>query len=64
MLSVFPFSGKLYEELNINIEIRSLTYEKYIAFYIVRNNIVEILFILNSAQNIKSILSYYFEKNN
>lgn len=56
-LSIFPFAGKVYKEIETKIEIRSLVYKKYICFYTVRNDAVEILFILNSAQNIKEILS-------
>jgi len=56
-LSVFPLAGKVYEEIEAKIEIRSLPYKNYISFYRVRNGIVEVLFIFNSAQNIKNILS-------
>lgn len=56
-LSVFPLAGKVYEELETKMEIRSLAYKKYVCFYWVKNDAVEILSILNSAQNIKNILS-------
>ncbi|HEY8036739.1 MAG TPA: type II toxin-antitoxin system RelE/ParE family toxin [Methylobacter sp.] len=56
-LSVFPLAGKVYEEIETKIEIRSLPYKNYISFYRVRNDVVEILYIFNSAQNIKNILS-------
>ncbi len=56
-LSVFPLAGKVYEGLETKMEIRSLAYKKYVCFYWVKNDAVEILSILNSAQNIKNILS-------
>lgn len=56
-LSVFPLAGKVYEEMEAKIEIRSLPYKNYVSFYRVRNDVVEILFIFNSAQNIKNILA-------
>ncbi len=55
-LSIFPFAGKVYEEMEEGIEIRSLSYKNYVSFYRVRNERVEVLFIFNSAQNIKNIL--------
>jgi plasmid stabilization system protein ParE len=56
-LSVFPLAGKVYEELETKMEIRSLAYKKYVCFYWVNNDVVEILSILNSAQNIKNVLN-------
>jgi toxin ParE1/3/4 len=56
-LSVFPLAGKVYEDIEADVEIRSLPYQKYVSFYRVKNDSVEILFILNSAQNIKAILN-------
>ncbi len=56
-LSIFPLAGKVYEEMEAKIEIRSLPYKNYVSFYRVRNDVVEILFIFNSAQNIKNILT-------
>lgn len=56
-LSVFPLAGKVYEEIEAKVEIRSLPYKNYMSFYRVRNDVVEILYIFNSAQNIKNILS-------
>lgn len=56
-LSVFPLAGKVYEEIEIKPEVRSLPYKNYICFYRVRGNVVEVLFIFNAAQNIKDILS-------
>ncbi len=56
-LSVFPLTGKVYEEIEAKIEIRSLPYKNYVSFYRLRNDVVEVLFIFNSAQNIKNILT-------
>lgn len=56
-LSIFPLAGKVYEDIETNVEIRRLVYQKYVSFYRVRNDSVEILFIFNSAQNIKAILN-------
>jgi plasmid stabilization system protein ParE len=56
-LSIFPLAGKVYEEMEAKIEVRSLPYKNYVSFYKVRNDVVEILFIFNSAQNIKNILT-------
>ena len=56
-LSVFPFAGKVYQEIEVKTEVRSLPYKNYISFYQVRGNVVEVLFIFNAAQNIKEILS-------
>lgn len=56
-LSVFPLAGKVYEEMEAQTEVRSLPYKNYVSFYRIRNNVVEILYIFNSAQNIKHILS-------
>jgi plasmid stabilization system protein ParE len=53
-LSVFPLAGTRYED--IDIEIRRLPYKNYVSFYRVTNNVVEILFVFNSAQDIKGIL--------
>jgi plasmid stabilization system protein ParE len=56
-LSVFPLAGKVYEEMEAKIEVRRLPYKNYVIFYRVTNDVVEILFIFNSAQNIKNILT-------
>lgn len=56
-LSIFPLAGKVYEEMEAKIQVRSLPYQNYVSFYRVRKNTVEILFIFNSAQNIKNILT-------
>ena len=56
-LSVFPLAGKVYEEIEVKSEVRSLPYKNYISFYRVKGNVVEVLFIFNAAQNIKEILS-------
>jgi len=56
-LSIFPLAGKVYEGLETKMEIRSLAYKKYVCFYWVKNDAVEILFVLNSAQNIQNLLS-------
>lgn len=56
-LSVFPLAGKVYSDVNFDFEMRSLVYKNYVCFYKVKGDVVEILFILNSAQNIKNIMS-------
>ena len=56
-LSVFPLAGKVYSDMNFNFEMRSLAYKNYVCFYKVTGDVVEILFIFNSAQNIKNILT-------
>ena len=56
-LSVFPLAGKVYEEIQVKTEVRSLPYKNYISFYTLRDDVVEVLFIFNAAQNIKDILS-------
>ncbi|MGZ8172066.1 MULTISPECIES: type II toxin-antitoxin system RelE/ParE family toxin [Methylobacter] len=58
-LSIFPLVGRVYEEMEVKTEARSLHYKNYVSFYRVRNDVVEILFIFNSAQNIKNILTAY-----
>jgi len=57
-LSIFPLAGKVYKDISFDFEMRSLAYKNYVAFYKVANETVEILFIFNSAQNIKGMLSY------
>jgi plasmid stabilization system protein ParE len=49
-LSIFPLESKVYEEMEVKIEARSLPYKNYVSFHRVRNNVAEILFIFNSAQ--------------
>jgi plasmid stabilization system protein ParE len=49
-LSIFPLTSKVYEEMEVKIEARSLPYKNYVSFYRVRNNVAEILFIFNSVQ--------------
>ncbi len=56
-LSIFPLAGKVFEEMEAKIQVRSVPYQNYVSFYRVRKNTVEILFIFNSAQNIKNILT-------
>ncbi len=57
ILSIFPLSGNIYEEVATQQEIRKLAYKNYVSFYrVTNNNDVEIVFISNSAQNIKDIL--------
>lgn len=53
-LSILPFGGKVIKR--VPFELRSFPYKNYIAFYRVQNEIVEILYIFNSAQNIKRLL--------
>jgi len=56
-LSVFPLAGKVYEEIQVKTEVRSLPHKNYISFYRVNDDVVEVLFIFNAAQNIKDILT-------
>jgi len=55
-LSVFPLAGTVYEEIETKSEIRKLAYKNYISFYRVNNDVIEILYVFNSAQNVKAIL--------
>jgi toxin ParE1/3/4 len=58
-LSVFPLAVKVYEEIEAKYEIRRLPYKKYIIFYTIRKDVVEVLFIYNAAQNIEHILASF-----
>ncbi len=55
ILSILPFSGKIYEEIENIGEIRSLTYKNYVSFYRIVDDTVEILYIFHSAKNIQEI---------
>ena len=62
ILSIFPLAGKVYSDISFNFEMRSLAYKNYVCFYRVTSDVVELLFIFNSAQNIKHILSALDDK--
>lgn len=55
-LSIFPLAGKIYNDAYFDFELRSLAYKKYVCFYRLKNDTVEILFVFNSAQNIQNLL--------
>ena len=57
-LSIFPKSGHVYDDLDLGVEIRTFPYRNYTSFYQVNEGkrTVEILFILNSKQNIVRFL--------
>jgi plasmid stabilization system protein ParE len=56
-LSTLPLTGKVYEEMEAKIQVRSLPFQNYVIFYRLRGDAAEVLFIFNSAHNIKNILT-------
>ncbi len=57
-LSVFPLSGRITNDLNRDEEIRMLPYKNYKSYYRVKEDqqLVEILFVFNSNQNMNNSL--------
>lgn len=58
-LSIFPHSGKISEELDLNKEIRVWSYSNYNSYYHVLDDkqIVEVLFIFNANRDISSLIT-------
>ncbi len=56
-LSIFPFSGRVYEEI-AGEEIRRFSYQNYTSYYRVNTvkNTVEILFIFNGKRQVNEFL--------
>ena len=58
-LSIFPFSGKISQELNLDEEIRVWSHGNYNSYYRVLDDekIVEVLFIFNASRDIGSLIT-------
>ncbi len=58
-LSIFPLSGKIYEELNLGEEIRVWSHGNYNSYYRVLDNkqVIEILFIFNASRDMRSLIT-------
>ena len=58
-LSLFPFSGKVAEDLELNEKIRILPHGNYIAYYRVIENkqLVEVLYVFNASRDIQSLMT-------
>ncbi len=59
ILSIFPNSGKVVEDLELDEQIRVWPYENYNSYYLVKEaqQIVEILFVFNVSRNIKNLIA-------
>ena len=59
ILSVFPYSGRIIESLDLGKEIRVWSYGNYNSYYHVLDDkqIVEVLFILNARRDINSLIN-------
>ncbi|SMN10642.1 hypothetical protein SPBRAN_735 [uncultured Candidatus Thioglobus sp.] len=58
-LSLFPYSGKVVEKLNLGKEIRIWSYGNYNSYYRVLDDkqIVEVLFIFNASRDVDSLIA-------
>ncbi|CAB9541224.1 hypothetical protein BROOK1789C_1079 [Bathymodiolus brooksi thiotrophic gill symbiont] len=58
-LSIFPYSGKIVEELDLIDEIRIWSYDHYNSYYRVLDDkqIVEILFVFNASRDVSSLIT-------
>ena len=58
-LSIFPYSGKVAEDLDLGEEIRVVPYGNYVSYYRVLedNLVVEVLFIFNASRNIQALIT-------
>lgn len=58
-LSIFPYSGKISEELDLGEEIRVWSYGNYNSYYRVLDDkkIVEVLFIFNASRDVGSLIT-------
>lgn len=58
-LSIFPYSGRVAENLDLNKEIRVCSYGNYNSYYRVLEDkqIVEVLFIFNASRDIYSLIT-------
>ncbi len=58
-LSIFPYSGKVVENLDLGKEIRTWSHGNYNSYYHVMDDkqTVEVLFIFNASRNIDSLVT-------
>jgi len=58
-LSIFPFSGKVSQELDLGEEIRVCSHANYNSYYRVLDDkqMVEVLFIFNARRDINSLIT-------
>ena len=58
-LSIFPFSGKRVEDLDLDEEIRVMTHGNYNSYYRVIEDrlLVEVLFVFNARRNIQALIT-------
>lgn len=58
-LSLFPFSGKIAQDLDMHEEIRMLPHGNYNSYYrvIEEKQLVEILFVFNGSRDIQALMA-------
>ncbi|WP_241086789.1 type II toxin-antitoxin system RelE/ParE family toxin [Candidatus Vondammii sp. HM_W22] len=58
-LSIFPFSGKISQELDLGEEIRVWSHANYNSYYRILDDkqIVEVLFIFNASRDVGSLIT-------
>ena len=58
-LSMFPYSGKVAEDLELDEEVRVMPYGNYNSYYRVKEEeeLVEVLFVFNASRHVRGLLS-------
>lgn len=58
-LSIFPYAGRVAENLNLDEEIRTTSHGNYNSYYRILDDaqVVEVLFIFNASRDIEALIS-------